>query len=117
MGTARRVNRVRGPTHASIAKSRCAGPKSSLLKRRVEGPAAGGKILAPHEAAGLAGAEFSLHATVFPFDGERPVIFGHVQGADDLLEVHAAAAGAAEIPPATRIAKVDVARQNAAFAV
>src|SRR5262245_7226425 len=63
-----------------------------LLKCRVERPAAGGEILRPHEATSLARAEFALHAAVFPFDRKRPVVLSDVQGPDDLLEVHAAAA-------------------------
>ena len=46
-----------------------------------------------------------------------PWYFDVVQGADDLFEVHAAAARAAEVPAAARIAEVEVAGQNAAAAV
>jgi len=69
------------------------------------------------EGAGFAGAKFAVHAAVFPFDGEGALVADAVQLADDLFEVDAAAAGAAEIPPATIVAEVEVAGENAGAAV
>src|SRR5688572_8456007 len=65
-------------------------PRLRLLKRRIKRPPASSKILLFHEPAGLASAEFALHAAVFPFDGQWPLVADAVQLANDLLEVHAA---------------------------
>src|SRR3954452_11717452 len=88
-------------------------PHLRLFKRRIEGPAAGCEILLLHEAAGLAGAELAVHAAVFPFHGEWPLIADAIQLADDLFEVDGAATGAAEIPAAAMVAEVQMAGQDA----
>src|SRR3954449_3444588 len=88
-----------------------------FFKGGVEGAAAGGEVFLLDEGAGFAGAEFAVHAAVFPFDGERPLIADAVELADDLLEVDAAASGAAEIPAAAVIAEVEVAGKNAGAAI
>src|SRR4051794_16966935 len=88
-----------------------------FFKGGVEGAAAGGEVFLLDEGAGFAGAEFAVHAAVFPFDGERPLIADAVELADDLLEVDAAASGAAEIPAAAVIAEVEMAGEDASAAV
>ena len=65
------------------------------------------------ELAGLLGARLAVHAGVFPFDRQRPVVLDLVERADDFFEVHAAAPRRAEIPAAARIAKRQVAAQDA----
>ena len=54
---------------------------------------------------------------VFPLDRQRPVVVDLVERADDLLEVDAAAPRRAKLPAAARIAKLQMARQDAAAAV
>jgi hypothetical protein len=46
----------------------------------------------------------AVHLPVFPFDRERAGVAQVVERADDLLELDAAAAEAAEIPRAPRVA-------------
>src|SRR3954471_1596915 len=88
-----------------------------LLERGVEGAAAGGEVFLLDEGASFAGAEFAVHAAVFPFDGERALVADAVQLADDFLEVDAAAAGATEIPAAAMIAEIEMAGEDAGAAV
>ena len=54
----------------------------------------------------------SSHSTL-----RGPGVAGVVQGADDFLKVHRAAARRAEVPTAARVAEVKVAGQNAGAAV
>src|SRR5690606_14586392 len=63
------------------------------------------------------GALVAVHAAVFPFDGQGAGVADVVQRADDFLEVHAAAAQGTEVPAATRVAEVEVARKDARAAV
>src|SRR5438477_1865903 len=93
------------------------GRSLPFFKCRVERAAAGGEVLLLDEGAGFAGAELTVHAAVFPFDGERALIADAVELADDLFEVNASAAGAAEIPPAARVAEIEVTGEDARAAV
>ena len=65
----------------------------------------------------FAGAEFALHATVFPFDGERAFVADVVEGAQDSVEVHLAAPGGDEIPTAAGVAEGEVAGEAAVATV
>src|ERR1044071_16214 len=91
-------------------------PTLGLLECGVEGAAAGGEVFLLDEGGGFAGAEFAVHAAVFPFDGERALVADAVELADDFFEVDASAAGAAEIPAAAVVAEVEVAGENAGAA-
>src|SRR4051794_6508355 len=59
----------------------------------------------------------TVHPDILPLDRQRSFVFRLVQRPDDLLEVHTTPAGRAEIPTATRIAKVEMAAENAASTV
>src|SRR5205807_2372729 len=83
----------------------------------VEGDFGGLEVELLDEGGSLAGAGFAVHAAVFPFDRERARVTGAVERADDLLEVHAAASGRAEVPAAARVAEAEVRGEDAGRAV
>ena len=99
-----------GPTTAG-------GCGALLAERFVEDAVGLREVEGLDELAGFGGAELAVHGGVFPFDGERALVADDVQRADDLLEVDAAAAQAAEIPAASRRAEVQVRGQDAGLAV
>ena len=50
----------------------------------------------------------AIHAAVFPFDRQRPLVVDAVEGADDFLEIDIAAAQRAEVPIALAVAEFGV---------
>ena len=66
---------------------------------------------------GFAGAELALHAAIFPFDGEWAIVTDVVEGAQDGVEIHFAAAGGDEIPATARITEGQVAGEAGIAAV
>src|SRR5690606_14602887 len=65
----------------------------------------------------LGGAVDAVHAHVLPLDGERSLVADVVEGDDDLLEVDVAAAHAAEVPVAARVAECLLAAEYPGLAV
>ena len=89
----------------------------STFESSVESDVAGREVDLADERAGVLRAVFTVHAAVFPFDGERALVADAVQFADDLLEIDTAVARAAEVPAAVRLAEVDMAGKDARLAV
>jgi hypothetical protein len=74
------------------------GRDSTLLgERRVELPLARREVEVLNELTGLGGAVFAVHAAILPLHRERTLVADLVEGADDLLEVYAAAARRPEV--------------------
>src|SRR5439155_19803622 len=74
------------------------GVPSGFFKSGIERSAAGGEVFLFDKGTGFTGAEFAVHAAVFPLNGKRPLIADAIQFANDFLEVHRAAARAAKVP-------------------
>ncbi len=62
-------------------------------------------------------AAFPLHPGVFPFDRQRAVVVDFIESSNDRLEIDLTSTGAAEVPTAARIAKVEMTGQNSAAAI
>ena len=56
---------------------------------------------------------FPIHTTVFPFNGERSVIFHVVQGADNLFKIDVPTTNRTEIPVSSGITKVQMSTKHA----
>src|SRR5262245_51615729 len=89
-------------------------PEGSALECRIKCHLTGREVHSLDELTRLTRARFPVHAAVFPFDRQRTAVADLVERADDLLEVYAATARRAKIPTATRIAKRQMAAENAA---
>ena len=87
-----------------------------LFESGVEGHQRGLEIDRPDIPAGFGRAHFAVHPAVFPFHRQGTVIADAVQRADDLLEVDASPAHAAEVPAAARVAEGGMPAENAASA-
>ena len=55
----------------------------------------------------------AIHAAVFPFDRQRPLVVDAVEGADDFLKVDIAAAQRAEVPIAPAVTELSVPAKDA----
>src|SRR5207253_2521887 len=101
------------------------GAKQDEVKRIIDGDAAvradatyaAVEVDAAHELQRFPRSRLAVHARVFPLDGERPLVAGRVQGADDLVEVDVAVAEGAEIPAAAGVAEGQVGAEDAGAAV
>ena len=85
--------------------------------RVFEADGGGREGLVAQEGERFAGAEFALHAAVFPFDGEGAFVADVVEGAQDGIQVHLAAPGGDEIPTAAGVAEGEVAGEAGVAAV
>jgi len=82
------------------------GVEDDVARREVDAFAVG---------AAFSGAEFAIHAAVFPFDAERAGVADVVQGADDFFEVDIAATDGLEVPETVGLVEVDMAAEDAGF--
>jgi len=88
-----------------------------LVEGGVEGDLVGREGQLLDEGAGFGRAMETVHAAIFPLNGERTSIANIVEGDDDILEADIAAADGAEIPRAPGVAEIGVATEYANGAV
>jgi len=77
-----------------------------LAESSVEGQCAGREIDPFDEGARFGGTHFAVHAAVFPFYRQRPVVTDIVQSPDDIFKIDTAAADASEVPVPAAIAEI-----------
>src|SRR5262249_36565540 len=67
----------------------------------------------PDESARLCGAVFAIHAAILPFHRQRAVVIHAFEGSHDGFEIDPAAPQRAEVPVSIRMAKGEVAAEDA----
>src|SRR5213594_3458974 len=87
------------------------------LHRRVERDGGGLEVGAPDERERVRRPPLPLHSRVLPLDRERPRIADPVEPAEERLEVDVAVPGRDEVPPARRLAEVQVRAEDALPAI
>src|SRR5512138_1630235 len=96
-----------------------AGSRGSVLRseRSVKGDVGCCKVLRLDHLQRFGGAPLTVHAAIFPFDGQRAIVAEAVQGSDQAIPLHITMSWRNKVPPAAMIAKVKMAAQDAVSAV